>query len=149
MIQQCDLVYKKANGILGCIKKSASKSLKEVIFPLYSTLVRPHLEYCLQFWAPQLGKDRDLLEGVQKRTTKMIKGLEHILYEEKLSNQALLSLGKRRLMGDPINVYKLLKAGKRQMDEARFLVVACSDRTRSNPWNIGRSIQTCRIASSC
>ena len=91
MSQQCALVARKTSGILGWITKSVASRWRGTVLPLNTALVGPQLEYCVQFWALQFQKDRDLL-GFQQSATKMIKSLEHLLYEERLRHLGLFSL---------------------------------------------------------
>ena len=95
------------------------------------TLLRLHLEYCVLFWTPQLKKDRELLERVQPRATRMRRSIEHLPYEERLTEMELFSLEKRRLRRELINAYRYLM-GSRQVDETRLSSVVPRNRTRGS-----------------
>lgn len=82
--------------MLGCFKKGVASRSGGAILPLCSALVKPHLEFCVQFWAPQFDRDMEVLVRVQQRATKVIRGLENLSYEERLRELDMLSL-KRRL----------------------------------------------------
>ncbi|KAK4817027.1 hypothetical protein QYF61_026033 [Mycteria americana] len=105
----------RANHVLGCIKHSTASRSREAIVPPCTALVQPHLEHCAQFW---------------RRATKVVKALEGKTYEC-LRSFCLFSLEKRRLRGDPIAVYPVLKGGSGG-GGADLLALVTSDRTRGN-----------------
>ncbi|XP_076065226.1 uncharacterized protein LOC143039243 [Oratosquilla oratoria] len=82
----------KANKVLGAIRHTFASLDKETFCLLFKSLVRPHLEYASVVWSPKLKKDRDVLEQVQRRATRMVQGLSHMSYPERLETLKLLTL---------------------------------------------------------
>ncbi|XP_076061759.1 uncharacterized protein LOC143037434 isoform X1 [Oratosquilla oratoria] len=107
--KQCISASEKANKILGLIARSFDFKSPSLINKLYKSLVRPHLEYAVSVWSPNLIKDIDRLEKVQRRATKLIPNIKNKSYENRLKHMNLFSLKKRRLRGDLIQVFKILK----------------------------------------
>uniref|UniRef100_A0A803K3Y4 Reverse transcriptase domain-containing protein n=1 Tax=Xenopus tropicalis TaxID=8364 RepID=A0A803K3Y4_XENTR len=119
--KQCQAAAARANKVLSCIKRGIdSREEGGVILPLYRALVRPHLEYAVQFWSPVLKRDIIELERVQRRATKLVKGMESLSYEERLAKLGLFTLEKRRLRGDMITMYKYIKGSYNNLSNVLF-----------------------------
>ena len=95
---QCAAAVKKANRVLGMVKRNFAYKSTTVILKLYKSLVRPHLDYCMQVWIPHLIKDRTILEkvGLQARATKLIPSLKELPYSDRISRLNLTTLEDRR-----------------------------------------------------
>ena len=105
---QTSAAVAKANKLLGIIKKSFASLSKELLPPLFKTLIRPHLKFGNSIWGPQSRGDQKLIERVQRRATKLIPELQTKTYSQRLRELNLPSLTYRRLRGDMITIYQIL-----------------------------------------
>ena len=127
-------VEKKAQKLIGYIKRQFKYRNKEIVLQLYTALVRPHLEYAVQFWAPSLQKDINRLEAVQARATKLVPALRHFGYRRRLERLNLFDLQTRRLRGQLIETFKILK-GMTNIDLNNLFTLS-TNQTRSNGYKL-------------
>ena len=97
---------KKANSLVGIIRRSFSYLDQYTFVKIFTAFVRPHLEYGQAVWSPHLRKYINMIENVQIRATKLVDGFSKLTYEERLKKLELPTLAFRRFRGDMIETYK-------------------------------------------
>jgi ribonuclease P/MRP protein subunit RPP40 len=129
--RQCAEASRKGHWALTKLRRTLSSRRSEVLVPLYKAFVRPHLEYAVQAWAPYLKKDDLAIEKVQRRFTRFFPGLRDKPYELRLLELQLFSMKRRRLRGDLIETFKILK-GFSDMGNSNVFVRNCDTRLRGH-----------------
>ena len=139
MSQQCSQAYSKASKLLGVLNRSifVYKS-KDIMLKLYKSLVRPHLEYCTAAWSPHYVKDKELLERIQRRFTRLIPELKGLSYSDRLNALKLWTLEERRIRADLIEVYKMLN-GLSDVSFCSMFTLDLSKRTRGHSYKLIKS----------
>ena len=107
----------KANRVLAITRRTFECMDDEVFSMIFKGLVRPHLEYAAPVWSPHLIKNKELLENVQRRATKLVPGLKGLSYPDRLRKLKLPTLAYRRARGDMIQMYKILTDNKDSYDK--------------------------------
>ena len=132
---------KKANAITAWICRTIISRSVDVMLPLYKTLVRPHLEYCVHVWSPLPSHGNWglilQLEDVQRSYTRMISGIGTLTYEERLKKLGLTTLLERRARGDLIETFKIL-SGIAKYGQNLFNVSSRSQNLVSRPGDQNR-----------
>lgn len=134
----------KANSRLGLIRNTFTELPAKTMLPLYKSLVRPLLEYAVGIWKPYLIKHIDTLERVQRRATKLVKGLKHLTYPERLKALKLDSLKYRRRRNDILQVYRLFNKID-NLDITDFFVLNDNSVTRGH----NRKLAKLRANTNC
>jgi hypothetical protein len=133
----------KANATMGIIRRTYEHLDEKSFLLLYKALVRPHIEYANQVWAPNLKKHIIEIENVQRRATKQLPGLSDLTYEQRLRKLKLPTLNYRRTRGDMIEMYKII-TGKYDPAVSDFVVKNNQDpNTRGHKYKLQK--KSCRL----
>ena len=133
--------------VLSMIRRSFVNISKETFIFLYTTYVRPHLEYCAPIWSPYLVRDILVLEKVQRRATKLVKGYEKFSYEQRLKSLGIYTLFCRHQCGDLIEVFKILN-GYYNINPVQFFTPSDVTSTRGHPMKLFKSHSRLNICSN-
>lgn len=136
--EHCNKVANSANAVLGMIKRTITCRRKDIMVRLYKALVRPKLEYCVQAWCPYQKKDIEKLENVQARATRLINDCRNLCYEKRLKYTGLTTLSERRIRGDMIEVFKILK-GFTKVNFNTWFKLSDNNRTRGHRYKLEKS----------
>ena len=137
--EQCGIAARKGNHISGLIRRNIAYGDKRLIIPQYVSLVRPHLEYCIQAWRPHMIKYIDKLERVKRRATRLISEISQFSYEERLPQCRLTILETRRIRGDQIEVFKIMHGYEVLNKYICFFRIKNDSRTRGHGLSIIKS----------
>ena len=115
----CHKAANKAMSSLRLLRNAFDKLTLKNFKIVFTTYVRPHLDYCLQAVGPYMKQDFQALERVQRRATKLVKQLRHLPYEDRLCRLGIYKIEDRALRGDMIETFKIL-TGKLKVDPTHF-----------------------------
>jgi len=135
---QCVTAAAVARSVMGMVRRNCRRLDKEDFLLIYKTYIRPHVEYCVQAWSPYLKKDIECLEKVQRSATKMVHGLRHLSYEQRLRHLELTTLRERRIRGDLIETFKII-TGKESVDRSQFFQLStCEYQLRGHTMKLSK-----------
>ena len=131
------MCIKKANRMIGMVKRTFSYMDKDMFNALYKTFIRSMLEYSPQVWNPHLARNIVALEKVQRRATKIVPCLRNIPYDQRLLALELYPLESRRLRGDMIATYKMFN-GLLDIDRNKLIPIndTSNNITRSHNYQL-------------
>jgi hypothetical protein len=141
---QCIQAYKKASQMLGMVARTIKSRSPVILVNIYKSIVRPHLEYCSPAWSPYYIKDKELLEKVQHRFTRMFPQLRAMDYSDRLERLGLWSLEERRNRADLLEVFKMAK-GFSAIKLETFFEVGNTERTRGHSLKLRKHHSGCNI----
>ena len=142
--RQCTVFYNKISDILGLLTRIFGQSSKQALPRLMNTYIRPTMEYAIQAWPPWLRKDIDLMQRIYHRATKLVAGLQHRPYVERIADLNLFDFNYRRFRGDMILAHTILNTPDHPLRQLLVRREAGALRSNDNSLAIPHSRLNCR-----